>query len=261
MYEQFARFALLFGEEALEKLSGARVAVFGAGGVGGNVIEALARSGVGTIDIIDDDDFSISNLNRQVLSTMETIGRSKVEVARERVLAINPEAVVNIHKTFYLPDTREEFDFNCYDYVVDAIDTVSGKIALILQAKEAGCPVISSMGCGNKTDPTRLVIDDIYKTSVDPLARVMRRELKKRGVKSCKVLYSTEKALKPYEGAKEAPEGKRSVPGSTAFVPPAAGIMIAWQVVMDLLEFDPKKRYEEDEKRRQRERDNLQRKG
>jgi tRNA A37 threonylcarbamoyladenosine dehydratase len=255
MLRQFSRLALLLGEEGVETLSQKRVAVFGAGGVGGNAIEALARSGVGTIDIIDADTFSVTNLNRQVLATMETVGRSKVEVAKERVLAINPNAVVNIHKTFYLPENKDQFDFTNYDYVIDAIDTVSGKIALILQAKEASCPIISSMGCGNKLDPGKLCIGDIYQTSVDPLARVMRKELKKRHVRKCTVLYSTEKALRPYEGEEQPPEGKRSVPGSSAFVPPVAGIMIAWKVVMDLIGYDAKKRYEEDEERRLQERD------
>lgn len=237
---------MLLGEEAMKKLAASRVAVFGVGGVGGYVVEALARSGVGQIDVIDNDTVALSNLNRQIIATMDTVGRNKVDVIAERILSINPDAIVYRHKCFYLPETAEEFDFTCYDYVVDAIDTVTGKIQLILQAKEAGVPVISAMGAGNKLDPARFEVADIYETSVDPLARVMRRELKKRGVEALKVVYSKEKPLQPLaeqepaEGTgqesvnEEALHQRRSTPGSLAFVPSVAGLIIAGEVVRDL---------------------------
>lgn len=272
MEDRFSRTRILLGEEAMEKLKGSRVAVFGVGGVGGYVVEALARSGVGTLDLIDNDEVAFSNLNRQIIATMDTMGRSKVEAAAERVHSINPEAVVHTHKCFYLPETAPQFDFALYDYVVDAIDTVTGKIQLILQAKEAGTPVISAMGAGNKLDPSRFEVADLYETSVDPLARVMRRELKKRGVDSLKVVYSKEKPLQPAEPEEtfpikppdrlpeevsqapaektavtapargrtpeeppQAPAARRAVPGSIAFVPSVAGLIIAGEVVRDLI--------------------------
>ena len=237
---------MLLGEEALKKLAASRVAVFGVGGVGGYVVEALARSGVGQIDVIDNDTVALSNLNRQIIATMDTVGCNKVDVIAERILSINPDAIVYRHKCFYLPETAEEFDFTCFDYVVDAIDTVTGKIQLILQAKEASVPVISAMGAGNKLDPARFEVADIYETSVDPLARVMRRELKKRGVEALKVVYSKEKPLQPLaeqepaegtgqeSGNEEALHQRRSTPGSLAFVPSVAGLIIAGEVVRDL---------------------------
>lgn len=235
---------MLLGEEAMNRLEASRVAVFGVGGVGGFVVEALARSGVGTIDIIDNDTVVLSNLNRQIIATMDTVGRDKVDVMKERILSINPDAVVNGRKCFFLPETAEQFDFTAYDYVVDAIDTVTGKIQLIVQAGEAGVPIISAMGAGNKMDPTKFEVADIYSTSIDPLARVMRRELKKRGVKSLKVVYSKEKPMVPRaeaeenacpEPAQETEEHKRrSTPGSLAFVPSVAGLIIAGEVIKDL---------------------------
>ena len=237
---------MLLGREAMQKLAASRVAVFGVGGVGGYVVEALARSGVGQIDVIDNDTVALSNLNRQIIATMDTVGCNKVDVIAERILSINPDAIVYRHKCFYLPETAEEFDFTCFDYVVDAIDTVTGKIQLILQAKEASVPVISAMGAGNKLDPARFEVADIYETSVDPLARVMRRELKKRGVEALKVVYSKEKPLQPLaeqepaegtgqeSGNEEALHQRRSTPGSLAFVPSVAGLIIAGEVVRDL---------------------------
>lgn len=231
--EQFARTELLFGEAAMERLYGARVAVFGIGGVGGYTVEALARSGVGALDLVDSDRVSLSNINRQIIATHRTVGRYKVDVAEERILDINPRCVVRKYPVFYTPETAAMFDFSAYDYVVDAIDTVTGKIALVMQAQAAGVPVISSMGAGNKLDPTAFEVADIYKTSVCPLARVMRRELKKRGVKHLKVVYSKEEARTPAEDT--SPEAsRRQTPGSTAFVPPVAGLIIAGEVVRDL---------------------------
>lgn len=208
----------------MERLSCARVAVFGVGGVGGYVVEALVRSGVGAVDLIDNDKVCLTNLNRQIIATRSTIGQYKVDVMRDRILDINPECQVNVHKCFYLPETQAEFDFAQYDYVVDAVDTVTAKLALTVQAKEAGVPIISSMGAGNKLNPAAFEVADIYKTSVDPLARVMRRELKKRGIKKLKVVYS-----------KEEPLIRRAMPGSTAFVPSVAGLLIASEVVKDLI--------------------------
>ena len=227
MLDQFSRTELLFGAAGMERLSRARVAVFGLGGVGGYTVEALARSGVGTLDLIDSDEISLTNLNRQILATHQTLGRPKADAARERVLAINPEAAVRTYRVFYGPDTAGTFDFRAYDYVVDAIDTVTGKIQLVLQAQAAGTPVISSMGAGNKLDPAGFQAADLYETSVCPLARVMRRELKSRGVKSLKVVYSREKA-------RENSGKAQRIPGSTAFVPAVAGLILAGEVVKDL---------------------------
>ncbi|MBO6106713.1 MAG: tRNA threonylcarbamoyladenosine dehydratase [Stomatobaculum sp.] len=238
MRSQYQRTEMLLGEAAMERLFKARVAVFGIGGVGGYVVEALARSGVGTLDLIDNDIVSLSNLNRQIIATHDVIGRPKVEVAKERVLSINPEAVVNAHQIFYLPDTPSSLNFKDYDYVVDAIDTVTGKIGLVMEAQKAGVPIICSMGTGNKLDPSALRVADIYQTSVCPLARVMRRELKKRGVEALKVVYSRETPVEPYSNspafAGMPASEKNAVPGSTAFVPAAAGLILAGQVVRDL---------------------------
>lgn len=221
---QFARTELLVGAEGIEKLKKARVAVFGIGGVGGYVVEALARSGVGTLDLIDNDRVSLTNLNRQIIATHSTIGEYKVDVAKRRILDIHPEAAVYTYKTFFLPETASEFDFSAYDYVVDAIDTVTGKIQLVMEADRTGTPVISCMGAGNKMDPTAFAVADIYETSVCPLAKVMRRELKSRGINRLKVVYS-----------KEVPLIKTQPPGSNAFVPSAAGLIMAGEVVKDLL--------------------------
>lgn len=233
MINQFSRTELLLGSENMNRLKNARVAVFGIGGVGGHTVEALARSGVGTLDLIDNDDVSLTNINRQMVATLSTVGRMKVDVAKERILDINPNAVVNVYKTFYLPETKDQFDFSQYDYVVDAIDTVAGKIALIEQAKEANVPIISSMGAGNKLDPTAFEVADISKTSVCPLAKVMRYELKKRGIKNVKVVFSKEKAMTPL-GTLEEDVKKRQIPGSIAFVPSVVGLIIAGEVIKDL---------------------------
>jgi len=237
MLDQFSRTELLLGREGMERLARARVAVFGLGGVGGHAVEALARSGVGALDLVDSDQITLTNLNRQLLATRRTLGRFKADAARERVLEINPEAAVTVWKVFYGPETAGQFDFSRYDYVVDAIDTVTGKLALIRQAQAAGTPVISCMGAGNKLDPTAFRVADIYETSVDPLARVMRKELKKRGVRSLKVVYSREAPRAPsgalYQEALEG-EARRQVPGSSAFVPPAAGLILAGEVVRDI---------------------------
>lgn len=227
MINQFSRTQLVFGADNMERLKNARVAVFGVGGVGGYTVEALARSGVGTLDLIDDDKVCLTNINRQIIATRSTVGKYKVDVARERILDINPDAKVNTYRMFYLPDTKDQFDFEDYDYVVDAIDTVTGKIQLVMQAKEAGTPIISSMGAGNKINPAQFEVADIYKTSVCPLAKVMRRELKKRGIKKLKVVYSKEKPIKNSE----------NVPGSTAFVPSTVGLIIAGEVIKDILGF------------------------
>jgi tRNA A37 threonylcarbamoyladenosine dehydratase len=216
----------------MEKLKHSRVAVFGIGGVGGYVVEALARSGVGALDLIDNDTVAITNINRQIIATHNTIGRYKVDVAKERIKEINPECEVRIYKTFYLPEKSEEFDFKVYDYVADAIDTVSGKIALAVQASRAGVPIISAMGAGNKLEPTMFEVADIYKTSVCPLAKVMRKELKKRGVKKLKVVYSKEEPLKPAET--EEKTGKRQTAGSTAFTPAVAGLIMASEIIKDI---------------------------
>ena len=227
---------MLLGEEAMKKLAASRVAVFGVGGVGGYVVEALARSGVGAIDLIDKDTVALSNINRQILATMDTVGRDKVDVMAERIRSINPDAIVYRHKCFYLPETADRFDFTQYDYVIDAVDTITAKIEIILRAQQAGVPVISSMGAGNKLDPSKFEVADIYKTSVDPLARVMRRELKKRGVRKLKVVYSKEEPIRPLGRIEADPEaGRKDVPGSAVFTPAAAGLLIASEVVKDLI--------------------------
>ena len=233
MLNQFSRTELLLGKEAMDKLENARVAVFGIGGVGGYVCEALVRSGVGAFDLIDDDKVCLTNLNRQIIATRKTVGQYKTEVMRDRILDINPKADVRIHNCFYLPENAADFDFSEYDYVVDAVDTVSAKVEIVLRAQAAGVPVISSMGTGNKLDPARLEVADIYQTSVCPLARVMRKELKARGVQGLKVVYSKEMPLLPK--TLDIKEGKKRIPGSTAFVPPAAGLLIAAEVVRDLI--------------------------
>ncbi len=227
MENRFERTELLIGKEALEKLAASRVAVFGVGGVGGYVVEALARSGVGNIDVIDADTVSASNINRQIIATGKTVGRAKVEVCAERIKDINPDCAVGAYKIFYLPETEDLFDFSKYDYIVDAIDTVTGKIALAVNAQKAGAPIISSMGAGNKLDPTAFEVADIYKTSVCPLARVMRNELRKRGVEKLKVVYSKEPPVKNESGGR--------TPGSVAFVPSVAGLIIAGEVIKDLI--------------------------
>ena len=226
----------MFGSEGLERLYKARVAVFGIGGVGGYVVEALVRSGLGFIDIIDNDTVALSNLNRQIIATHSTIGRYKVDVMEERIKDINPECKVKIHRCFYLPENKDEFDFTEYDYVVDAIDTVSGKISLVVQANEAHTPIISSMGAGNKMHPELFEVDDIYNTSICPLARVMRRELKKREIKGLKVVYSKEEPVKPKsEEDTENPATRKVAPGSNAFVPSVAGLIIASEVIKDIM--------------------------
>ena len=251
MLNQFSRTQLVFGADNMERLKNARVAVFGVGGVGGYTVEALARSGVGTLDLIDDDKVCLTNINRQILATRKTVGKYKVDVAKERILEINPDAKVNTYKMFYLPETKDQFHFEDYDYVVDAIDTVTGKIQLVLQAQEAGTPIISSMGAGNKINPAMFEVADIYKTSVCPLAKVMRRELKRRGIKKLKVVYSKEKPIRPVEdmyiscrahcicppGAARKCTERRDIPGSTAFVPSTVGLIIAGEVVKDILGF------------------------
>lgn len=248
MLNQFSRTELLLGAEAMEKLAKARVAVFGIGGVGGYVCEALARSGVGALDLIDDDKVCLTNLNRQIIATRSTIGKYKVDVMEERILDINPDAKVVKHQCFYLPETADDFRFEEYDYVVDAVDTVTAKIALVMQAKEAGVPIISSMGAGNKMDASAFQVADIYKTKVCPLAKVMRRELKKRDVKKLKVVYSEEPAITPIDdmsiscrtncvcppGAAHKCTERRAIPGSNAFVPSVAGLILAGEVVKDL---------------------------
>lgn len=260
MREQFSRTELLLGKEAMETLQNARVAVFGIGGVGGYVVEALVRSGIGAIDLIDNDTVCLSNLNRQIIATQKTIGRYKVDVMKERILDINPQVSVHAHRCFFLPQTQDLFDFSKYSYVVDAVDTVTAKIQLVLQAQEAGVPVISSMGAGNKLDPTRFEVADIYQTSVCPLAKVMRRELKKRNVKKLKVVYSKEEPVKSMiSGAADEASGasvsrgsekdrqadetckygrrdaqRRAIPGSCAFVPSVVGLIIAGEIIRDL---------------------------
>ena len=251
MLNQFSRTELLLGKKAMERLSRARVAVFGIGGVGGYTVEALVRSGVGAIDLIDDDKVCLTNLNRQIIATRSTVGKYKAEVMRDRILDINPDCKVEVHKCFYLPETRDEFDFSSYSYVVDAVDTVTAKIALVMQAKETGTPIISSMGAGNKLNPAMFEVADIYKTSVCPLAKVMRRELKKRGVKKLKVVYSREQPVTPIEdmsiscrahcicppGTERKCTQRRQVPGSNAFVPSVVGLIIAGEVIKDLTGF------------------------
>ena len=249
MLNQFSRTQLQFGAEGMEKLYHARVAVFGIGGVGGYTVEALARSGIGELDLIDDDRVCLTNVNRQIFSTRKTVGQYKVDVAEERILEINPKAIVHKYKTFYAPQTADQFDFTQYDYVVDAIDTVTGKLELVEQAQRAGVPIISSMGAGNKTDPSAFEVADIYETSVCPLARVMRRELKKRGIKKLKVVYSKEPPLSPIDdmtiscrthcicppGTARKCTQRRQVPGSNAFVPSVAGLIAAGEAVKTIL--------------------------
>ena len=236
MADQFSRSELLLGKMAIEKLKKSRVAVFGLGGVGGYAVEALARAGVGGLYLVDHDVISLSNLNRQLYATHQTIGQYKADVAAKRVAEINPQCEVHIYKTFYLPEKSDQFDFGQYDYVVDAIDTVSSKIGLIMEAKKAGTPIISAMGAGNKLNPTLFEVTDIYKTSVCPLAQVMRRELKKRGVEGLKVVYSKEKPMKPRVDEAELKEsGKRQIPGSVSFVPPVVGFILAGEVIKDLV--------------------------
>ena len=239
MQEQFSRTELLLGREGLEKLKKAHVAVFGIGGVGGYAVEALARSGVGSLDLIDDDKVCLSNINRQIIATHKSVGQYKVDVAKERVLDINPDCNVRTFKTFYMPDTASQFNFYEYDYVIDAIDTVTGKLELIVQAKEAGTPVISSMGAGNKLDPASFEVADIYKTSVCPLAKVMRRECKKRDIKSLKVVYSKEEPISIDPDKMPSEDGsnhaKRVTPGSIAFVPSVVGLIIAGEVIKDII--------------------------
>ena len=248
MLNQFSRTELLFGKKAMERLYNSRVAVFGIGGVGGYTVEALARSGIGTLDLIDDDLVCLTNINRQIFATRKTVGKYKVDVAKERILEINPAVVVNTYKTFYAPSTAAQFDFSQYDYIVDAIDTVTGKLELVEQANLSGVPIISCMGAADKLDPTAFEVADIYNTSVCPLARVMRRELRKRGIRSLKVVYSKEPALTPIEdmsiscrahcvcppGTARKCTQRRQIPGSNAFVPPVAGFILAGEVVKDL---------------------------
>ena len=248
MLNQFSRTQLLLGEEAMDRLKKARVAVFGVGGVGGYVCEALVRSGVGAFDLIDDDKVCLTNLNRQIIATRKTVGQYKVDVMQNRMLEINPDIDVRLYKCFFLPENAADFPFEEYDYIVDAVDTVTAKIELIMRAQALNVPIISAMGAGNKLDPGRFKIADIYDTSVCPLARVMRRELKKRNVKSLKVVYSDEQPIRPIEdmsiscrthcicppGAKHKCTERRDIPGSTAFVPAVAGLMIAGEIVKDL---------------------------
>lgn len=253
MLNQFSRTELLFGKEAMQKLASSRVAVFGIGGVGGYTVEALVRSGIGAIDLIDHDTVCPTNVNRQIYATQKTVGKYKVDVAAERIADINPQTAVRTYKTFYTPESAKEFDFSKYDYVVDAIDTVTGKIALVLCAEEKGTPIISSMGAGNKVDPTAFEVADIYQTSVCPLAKVMRRELKKRGVKKLKVVYSKEEPITPAQNveinidngislpeSQENTAGKKRIPGSTSFVPSVVGLIIAGEVIKDLIGFTKK---------------------
>ena len=238
MSEQFLRTEMLLGSEAIRRLQKARVAVFGLGGVGGYAVEALARSGVGSLDLIDSDTVSVSNLNRQLLATHSTVGMLKVDAARNRVLDINPDCIVRTYPVFYTPDTAGQFDFTQYDYIVDAIDTVTGKLALVERAKAADTPIICSMGTGNKLDASAGRVADISKTAMCPLARVMRKELSKRGIRHLKVVYSQEEALTPTGWEEEAAAlGKRQIPGSVAFVPGAAGLLLAGEVVRDLTGF------------------------
>lgn len=235
MKEQFSRTGLLLGEEAIARLQGARVAVFGLGGVGGYVVEALARAGIGQLDLIDKDEISVSNLNRQILATHATIGMPKVEAARRRVLDINPDCIVRTYPVFYLPETADSFDFTQYDYIVDAIDTVTAKLALVERAHAVNTPIICCMGTGNKLDASAFQVADISKTSMCPLARVMRKELGKRGIRHLKVVYSQEEAKKPTGWEEEAAAlGKRQIPGSLPYVPGAAGLILAGEVIGDI---------------------------
>ena len=236
MLNQLSQPGLLLGDEKVEALKNKRVAVFGIGGVGGYVCEALVRTGVGHFDLIDNDTVSLTNLNRQIIATRDTIGRYKTQVMKERMESINPEVEVRLHECFFLPENADEFHFEEYDYVVDAVDTVTAKLEIIQRAKEHHVPVISAMGAGNKLDPAGFMVSDIFKTSMDPLAKVMRRELKKLGIKNLKVLYSKEEPRKTVNDSGEEPKGGRAVPGSIAFVPAVAGLVIAGEVVKDLCE-------------------------
>ncbi len=241
MSDRFSRTELLLGRSVMEHLAGCRVAVFGIGGVGGYVCEALARSGIGRLDLTDDDKVCVSNINRQIIATGKTVGKYKTDVMKERILDINPEAEVNTYNCFFLPENASDFPFEEFDYVVDAVDTVTAKIELVMQCQKTGVPIISAMGAGNKLDPTQFRVADIFKTNVDPLAKVMRRELKKRGINKLKVVYSEEKPVRPIgdssicsPGEESHYTGRRSVPGSTAFVPSVAGLIIAGEVIKDL---------------------------
>lgn len=234
--EIFSRTEMLIGEESLNILKNSRIAVFGVGGVGGYVVEALVRSGIGQIDVFDNDTVSVSNINRQIIATTATVGKLKVDAIKERALLINPEVRINTHNCFYMPSNSSQFDFSVYDYIVDAIDTVTGKIEIIMKAQEAGKPVISSMGTGNKLEASMLEVSDIYKTSVCPLARVMRQEMKKRGVKKLKVVYSREQSIQPVKKANHTDSDTRKpIPGSISFVPATAGLIIAGEVVKDII--------------------------
>ena len=243
--EQFTRTELLLGEAAMKKLASSRVAIFGIGGVGGYTVEALARSGIGALDLIDSDRVALSNLNRQIIATLDTVGQYKVDAAAARIASINPECRVTVYRLFFTPDTQDQFDFTQYDYVVDAIDTVTGKLALAECAEAAGTPVISAMGAGNKLDPTAFRVADINDTSVCPLAKVMRRECRRRGIRHLKVVYSQEEALQPLGRSAEEDSVRRSIPGSTAFVPPVTGLIIAGEVIKDLTEAERRAAREE----------------
>ncbi|PXV95839.1 tRNA A37 threonylcarbamoyladenosine dehydratase [Lachnotalea glycerini] len=248
MLNQFSRTELLFGKDAMQRLEQARVAIFGIGGVGGYTVEALARSGIGTIDIIDDDKVCLTNINRQIIATRKTVGQYKVEIMQERIHDINPKTQVNKYQCFFLPDNADQFEFENYDYIVDAVDTVTAKIELVMQAQKYNVPIISAMGAGNKLDPTKFEVADIYDTSICPLAKVMRRELRKRNIGSLKVVYSKEEPIKPLEdmaiscrqncicppGAERKCTQRRSIPGSNAFVPSVAGLIIAGEVIKDI---------------------------
>lgn len=235
MKEQFSRTQILLGVTAMDKLYNTRVAIFGIGGVGGYTAEALARSGIGQLDLVDSDSVSVTNINRQLFATHSTVGKPKVDIAKARLLDINPELIVRTHPVFYTPETADQFDFTQYDYIVDAIDTVTGKLCLAERAFAAGTPIISCMGAGNKLDGTAFQVADISKTTICPLARVMRKELKKRGISHMKVVYSTEEALKPVDAEEEAAAiGKRQIPGSTSYIPGIAGLLLAGEVIKDL---------------------------
>ncbi len=248
MLNQFSRTQLLLGSDNMEKLYQAKVAVFGIGGVGGFAVEALARSGVGSFVLVDDDKVCLTNLNRQIIATRKTVGKYKADVMKERILEINPEAQVEVRKCFYLPETADEFDFSEYSYVIDAVDTVTAKLEIVMQAQKCHVPVISCMGAGNKLDPTKFQVADIYETSICPLARVIRHECRKRGIRELKVVYSTEQPIRPIEdmsiscrthcicppGAKHKCTERRDIPGSTAFVPSVAGLILAGEVIKDL---------------------------
>ncbi|MGO5159418.1 MULTISPECIES: tRNA threonylcarbamoyladenosine dehydratase [unclassified Bilifractor] len=255
MLNQFSRTQLLLGEDGIKKLQDSRVIVFGIGGVGGYVVEGLVRAGLGAVDLVDDDKVCLTNVNRQLVATRRTVGKYKVDVTKERILDINPHVNVSLYKCFYLPETADQFDFSQYDYVVDCVDTVTAKVEIIMQAKKAGVPVISCMGAGNKLDPSKLQVADIYKTTMDPLAKVMRHEMRKRRVKKLKVVFSTEKPTRPLEdmsiscrtncicppGTARKCTDRRDIPGSSPFVPPAAGLLIASEICRDITGVQPAK--------------------